>query len=221
MPEKPKLADKVVFVLGGPGSGKGTQCAKLVEDYGFTHLSAGDLLREEVKSQSEVGQMCANLMKEGKLVPMEVTIGLLKAAMEKATVKNFLIDGFPRALDQGLAFSQAIQEPDFVLFFDCPLETMTERLLDRGKTSGRADDNMDTIRKRFETFTEKSLPVLDFYKAEGNAHVISSVPTVDKVYDEVRLIMASNGVASQRIRVTLKPGDIGEDGIVPVTLNTA
>ena len=216
MPEKPKLADKVVFVLGGPGSGKGTQCAKLVEDYGFTHLSAGDLLRDEVKSQSEVGRMCANLMKEGKLVPMEVTIGLLKAVMVKAENKTFLIDGFPRALDQGLAFSQAIQEPDFVLFFDCPLETMTERLLERGKTSGRADDNMDTIRKRFETFTEKSLPVLDFYKAEGNAHVISSVPTVDEVYDEVRSILASNGVASQRIRVTVKPGDVGELSLIHI-----
>ena len=136
MPEKPKLADKVVFVLGGPGSGKGTQCEKLVKDYGFTHLSAGDLLRDEVRSRSEVGQMCANLMKEGKLVPMEVTIGLLRAAMEKATVKNFLIDGFPRALDQAMSFETRVQVADFVLFFDCPLETMTERLLERGLTSG-------------------------------------------------------------------------------------
>jgi len=84
---KPRpVADKVVFVLGGPGSGKGTQCAKLVEDYGFTHLSAGDLLRDEVKSRSEIGVVCETLMKEGKLVPMEVTIGLLKTAMKKAGV---------------------------------------------------------------------------------------------------------------------------------------
>ena len=193
---KPKpVADKIVFVLGGPGSGKGTQCAKLVEDYGFTHLSAGDLLRDEVRSQSETGQMCAQLMKEGKLVPMEVTIGLLKAAMEKAETKNFLIDGFPRALDQGLAFSALVQEPNFVLFFDCPLETMTERLLERGKTSGRADDNADTIRKRFDTFTTKSLPVLEYYKDMGIANIVSAVPPPDEVYVAVRGIMSAHGVA--------------------------
>jgi adenylate kinase len=192
---KPKpVADKVVFVLGGPGSGKGTQCAKLVEDFGFTHLSAGDLLRDEVKSQSEVGQMCGNLMKEGKLVPMQVTIGLLKAAMEKAENKTFLIDGFPRALDQGRAFTDYVQEPDFVLFFDCPLETMTERLMERGLTSGRSDDNMDSIRKRFDTFTSQSLPVLDAYQEKGNAHVVSSVPAPNEVYDEVISVMAKNGV---------------------------
>jgi adenylate kinase len=193
---KPKpIADKIVFVLGGPGSGKGTQCAKLVQDYGFTHLSAGDLLRDEVTSRSEVGVMCAKLMKEGKLVPMEVTIELLRDAMKRATLKSFLIDGFPRALDQGLAFSESIQEPDFVLFFDCPLETMTERLLERSKTSGRDDDNMDTIRKRFDTFTSQSLPVLEFYKAEGNAHVVSSVRSPADVYAEVMCIMDANQVA--------------------------
>jgi adenylate kinase len=212
------VAEKIVFVLGGPGSGKGTQCAKLVEDFGFTHLSAGDLLRDEVASASEVGVMCANLMKEGKLVPMEVTIGLLKAAMEKATVKNFLIDGFPRALDQGLAFSEAIQEPDFVLFFDCTLETMTERLLERGKTSGRADDNMDTIRKRFETFTSKSIPVLDYYKEQSVAHVVSSAQPPAEVYAEVKAIMAANGVASERVVVGL--GAVQADGSFSVQLTT-
>jgi adenylate kinase family enzyme len=94
-----------------------------------------------------------------------------------------------------LAFSESIQEPDFVLFFDCPLETMTERLLERSKTSGRDDDNMDTIRKRFDTFTSQSLPVLEFYKAEGNAHVVSSVRSPADVYAEVMCIMDANQVA--------------------------
>ena len=198
VPPKVKLAHKVVFVLGGPGSGKGTQCAKLVEDYGFTHLSAGDLLRDAVRSRSELGVMCSNLMREGKLVPMEVTIGLLKAAMEKAENKNFLIDGFPRALDQGAAFEERVQKADFVLFFDCPLETMAERLMERGKTSGRSDDNMDSIRKRFDTFTSQSVPVLDHYKVLGNASVVSSVPHPDAVFEEVKAIMKANGVSKKQ-----------------------
>ena len=119
VPPKSRLADKVVFVLGGPGSGKGTQCAKLVEDYGFTHLSAGDLLRDEVKSRSEVGQMCMYLMTEGKLVPMEVTMQLLKSAMEAAPTRNFLIDGFPRALDQALAFEKEVTAAAGA--YTCPL----------------------------------------------------------------------------------------------------
>ena len=100
---------KIVFVLGGPGSGKGTQCAKVVEQYGFKHLSAGDLLRDEVKSGSAVGKQCEAIMKEGKLVPMEVIIGLLRAAMVKSGAKEFLIDGFPRAMDQAVRFEEMIK----------------------------------------------------------------------------------------------------------------
>ena len=143
--------------------------------------------------------MCGQLMKEGKLVPMEITLGLLRTAMEKAELKNFLIDGFPRALDQALAFEQHVTAADFVLFFDCPLKTMTERLLERGKTSGRADDNMTTIKKRFDTFTEQSLPVLEHYKQEGMAHVISSVPIPDEVYVDVMTAMYKEKVTPTRV----------------------
>ena len=108
--------------------------------------------------------------------------------------KKFLIDGFPRALDQGQSFAATIQQADFVLFFECPLETMTERLLERGLTSGRADDNIDTIRKRFDTFTAQSVPVLEHFKGMGIAHVISSVPSPDEVYAQVVGTMVRNGL---------------------------
>ena len=93
---------------GGPGSGKGTQCANIVRDYGFVHLSAGDLLREEVASGSEEGKEIDAMMKEGKIVPQEVTIRLLKKAMAKASSKKFLIDGFPRKLDQAETFENEV-----------------------------------------------------------------------------------------------------------------
>jgi len=180
-------------VLGGPGSGKGTQCAKLVADRGYAHLSAGDLLRDEVASGSALGQECAQIMKDGKLVPPEVIIRLLREAMERAVAAapasalpvNILIDGFPRALDQAALFERGIMAPELVLFFDCPEEEMEARLLKRGETSGRADDNADTIRKRFRTFVEQSVPVVDEYHRKGKAAKISATAPPDEVYVKV------------------------------------
>jgi adenylate kinase len=111
----------VLFVLGGPGTGKGTQCDRIKARYpGVVHLSAGDLLRDEVKSGSALGQKCGELMKEGKLVPMVVPITLLKNAMILSGGKIFLVDGFPRALDQAEAFEKDIMPCKTVIFFDCP-----------------------------------------------------------------------------------------------------
>ena len=183
--EEEALAEdtRIIFVLGGPGSGKGTQCERLVEKYGVKHLSAGDLLRAEVASGSEVGQQCQEIMKEGQLVPTEVTLGLIKKAMASSSQKTFIIDGFPRAVDQGEAFEASIKPCDFVLFLDCPKETMQERLLKRGETSGRADDNLETIGKRFDTFMEVSMPVMDHFA--DKVHKLSSVPNPDEVFAEV------------------------------------
>jgi len=176
----------IVFVLGGPGCGKGTQCDRIKERYsGVVHLSAGDLLRDEVKSKSAVGAACEALMTEGKLVPVSVTIQLLKNAMVASGGSVFLIDGFPRALDQAEVFEADIGLPQAVLFFDCPEEEMQKRLMKRGETSGRSDDNAETIMKRFKTFVEQSLPVKDFYAAKSLAHVISAVASPDDVFVEV------------------------------------
>ncbi|KAG6582520.1 UMP-CMP kinase 4, partial [Cucurbita argyrosperma subsp. sororia] len=139
----------VVFVLGGPGSGKGTQCSNIIEHFGYTHLSAGDLLRAEIKSGSENGTMIQNMIKEGKIVPSEVTIKLLQRAMEKSGNDKFLIDGFPRNEENRAAFEAVTGiEPSVVLFFDCLEEEMERRLLSRNE--GRVDDNIETIRKRFK-----------------------------------------------------------------------
>lgn len=151
----------IVFVLGGPGSGKGTQCAKILEKYPqYKHLSAGDLLREEVASGSETGKICEGIMKEGKLVPMRVTITLLKNAMLKSGGNRFLIDGFPRALDQAAAFESSVKPCVAVLALNCPEATMEARLLGRAQVSGRVDDNDATIKKRFNTFVVQSMPVM-------------------------------------------------------------
>ena len=144
----------VIFVLGGPGAGKGTQCGRLVDKYGYTHLSAGDLLRAERKSGSDQGQMIDEYIKEGKIVPVEVTVRLLTQAMQADGGKRFLVDGFPRNTNNVSGWQQVVRDSinlGGVLFYDCPEETMEARLLERGKTSGRTDDNIESIRKRFRT----------------------------------------------------------------------
>ncbi|KAJ1568099.1 bifunctional uridylate/adenylate kinase [Nowakowskiella sp. JEL0078] len=181
----------VIFVLGGPGSGKGTQCSKIVKDYGFVHLSAGDLLREERKRpNSPVGELINTYIKEGQIVPMEITIALLHKAMKNSRSKRFLIDGFPRALDQGLKFEREVCKSKYVLYFECPEEEMLKRLLKRGETSGRVDDNIESIRKRFVTFKETSMPVIDYYAKQGIVGQISCKKPVDEVYKDVRLHIA-------------------------------
>ncbi|KAF2435128.1 putative uridylate kinase [Tothia fuscella] len=181
----------VIFVLGGPGSGKGTQCANLKKDYGFVHFSAGDLLREEQdRPGSEFGERISNDIKEGKIVPMEITVQLLKNSIwdtiQKEGVRKFLIDGFPRKMDQALKFEETVCPSKFTLFFDCPEDVMQKRLLKRGETSGRADDNEESIKKRFKTFVETSLPVVEHFEKEGRVVKVSAVPGPDEVYEDVK-----------------------------------
>jgi UMP-CMP kinase len=183
----------VLFVLGGPGAGKGTQCANLVRDYNFTHLSAGDLLRaEQDRKDSEFGDLIKSYIKDGKIVPMEVTVQLLENAMTEVVEKDkdhkgkFLIDGFPRKMDQALKFEETVCPSKFVLFYDCPEEEMQKRLLKRGETSGRSDDNAESIKKRFRTFVETSMPVVDFFQKQDRVIKIDATKTPDEVYEETK-----------------------------------
>ena len=179
----------VVFVLGGPGSGKGTQCGKLVKNYKFVHLSAGDLLREEKNTPgSEFGELIDHYIKEGLIVPQEITIKLLKNAIVKEYnkgLRNFLIDGFPRKMDQAISFENSVSEGKLVLYFECPEQIMLERLLNRGKTSGRSDDNLESIKKRFKTFVETSMPVVEYFDDQNKVIKINCNEPVDEVYDHV------------------------------------
>ncbi|GMH51027.1 hypothetical protein TL16_g10037 [Triparma laevis f. inornata] len=199
-----------VFVLGGPGSGKGTQCTRIKEEFGYVHLSAGDLLRAERNSGSENGEMISNFIKEGKIVPAEVTVGLLKEAMKKSHSRKFLIDGFPRSKDNLDTWYQVMGD-DFVLqmvlVFDCPEEVLQERLLDRGKTSGRSDDNIASIKKRFKTFHTQSEPVINEFKRMGKVRIVNSVPPTDVVFEDVKKLFvgAQYTPSVERTLAMIKP----------------
>ncbi|KAF5947611.1 hypothetical protein HYC85_013568 [Camellia sinensis] len=208
-PEKGRIPNKekppfITFVLGGPGSGKGTQCAKIVENFGFTHLSAGDLLRNEISSNSENGAMILDTIREGKIVPSNVTVKLIQRAIESSDNDKFLIDGFPRTEENRRTYERIIgAEPNIVLFFDCPEDEMVKRVLSRNQ--GRVDDNKDTVRKRLEVFTSLNLPVINYYSqkgklykvlvqyvlSNGNQMQIRAVGTEDEIFEQVRPIFAA------------------------------
>jgi len=192
----------VIYVLGGPGAGKGTQCGRIVEDFGFVHLSAGDLLRDEQKREgSEFGAMISEHIRNGTIVPMEVTVKLLENAIRAELGKphagagwenghgRFLVDGFPRKMDQAIKFDETVCMSAFVLFFDTTEEVMLERLLERGKSSGREDDNIESIKKRFRTFVETSMPVVDKYRAEGKVVTLDSTRPIEVVHADVSKVL--------------------------------
>ncbi|EAW11813.1 uridylate kinase ura6 [Aspergillus clavatus NRRL 1] len=201
----------VVFLLGGPGSGKGTQSANLVRDYGFVHLSAGDLLRaEQVREGSQYGDLIRTYIREGKIVPMEITVALLSNAMADALATGsvaggpsttgqkkkarFLVDGFPRKLDQAVFFEDTVCPSEMTLFLDCPEEVMETRLLKRGETSGRDDDNAESIRKRFRVFVETSMPVVRAFAEQHKVLSASATGTVDEVYARIQEGLEKRGM---------------------------
>uniref|UniRef100_A0A224ZBC6 UMP-CMP kinase n=1 Tax=Rhipicephalus zambeziensis TaxID=60191 RepID=A0A224ZBC6_9ACAR len=158
----------VVFVLGPPGSGKGTQCQKLVERFGYKHLSAGDLLREEKGTPgSQFGEVIDHHIRNGTIVPVEITCRLLDRAMQSSGKSHFLIDGFPRNKDNLDGWNREMSDRvnlQFVLFLECPEEVCVQRCLNRGKAgSGRTDDNIESLRKRFKTYTNDTLPIVEYY----------------------------------------------------------
>ena len=186
---------QVVFVLGAPGVGKGTQCELLTKRLGggneWAHLSAGDLLRAERKKGGELGDLINQKIASGQLVPSEVTCKLLENGMNDVHrskgITKFLIDGFPRSEGNNTAWIKKMSHHtvEFVLDFECPEEVLVGRLLERGQTSGRSDDTIDVIRKRFHTFQQETAPIVKEYSKQGKVKTIASDKPVEDVYAEV------------------------------------
>lgn len=181
---------QIIFVIGGPGSGKGTQCSLIHEKYGHSHISAGDLLRAERKKGGELGDMINSIIQEGKIVPSEITTTLLLNAIQECDNNKFLIDGFPRGSPNLTAWNDLVPsnvEVPFLLHLQCPDAVMTERLLERGKTSGRSDDNEETIKKRLATDAEITQPVIDYFKSIGKLRVVDANRPINDVFSDIKI----------------------------------
>lgn len=191
VPDKAAHGPEVVFVLGGPGAGKGTFSSRIATEFGFCHLSAGDLLRAERNREgSQVGELIEEYIRQGQIVPSEVTVGLLEQEMRRQGWEGgrFLVDGFPRNMENYEAWDRQLAQTTrlaFCLVVECSEAVMLERLLERAKTSGRIDDEEGVIRKRFGVFKEDSMPVIQQMEDNGLVRKVNSDPGIDAVWHEV------------------------------------
>ncbi len=177
-----------LILFGPPGSGKGTQSEKLIEKYGLIHLSTGNLLREEIANQTKLGLEAKNFMDHGQLVPDEVVIGMIRSALEhNPKAKGFLFDGFPRTVAQAKALDDLLAEKNaairIVLALEVGQEELVQRLLHRGKTSGRSDDTKEeVIRARIIEYENKTAPVAGYYEQFGKVVHVKGVGGIDEIF---------------------------------------
>ena len=180
---------KVIFIVGPPGVGKNTQCDKLVEKYKFIHFGAGDLLRAEAKKDTEEGKLVNSLISQGKIVPVKITCSLLKKAMDESGKNNiFLIDGYPRNQDNIDGWNEVFGTNYTLIssiILGCSEEQLEKRLLGRAKSSGRSDDKIEVIKKRFKVYVEQSQPIEAKLKEMGPFIEVQATGTIDEVFQQI------------------------------------
>ncbi|RPG13842.1 MAG: adenylate kinase [Phycisphaera sp. TMED9] len=191
-PRQPCPEPNVVFVLGGPGAGKGTMCELAEAQLGWTHLSTGDILRAELEHGGPLAETIDGFITPGNLVPDDIVVTLLKKAMDTITRttgrNNFLLDGFPRSLGNLDAWYEVFgrhAELPRMLYFECPYPVLEERIMGRAKYSGRSDDNLKSLKQRFDTFKAVTLPTVSLFKEKGRCEEIDTSPDRETVYAEV------------------------------------
>ncbi|NTS40832.1 adenylate kinase [Flavisolibacter sp. BT320] len=193
-----------LILFGPPGSGKGTQSEKIVEQFGLIHLSTGNLLRQEISEKTPLGLEAKNFMDKGQLVPDEVVIGMIDTCLVKhPNAKGFLFDGFPRTIAQAEALDKllALKKTSItkVLALEVSEDELVRRLLERGKTSGRSDDTDEAvIRKRFSVYKNETEPVADYYAEQNKFESIPGEGSVDDIFQKLSSsIEKKNELAAQ------------------------
>ena len=179
-----------IILFGPPGAGKGTQSKYLVHKLNNFQVSTGDILREEIKNNSEIGQQITNNMNEGKFVSDEIVNSLIEKLMLDPQKRDKLIfDGYPRSLSQAqyldLLLNKSNQKIDHIFFLNVNKDTIIERVEKRKTLENRSDDNTDTILKRYDTYMETTRPVLDFYSKNLNFHEINGTKEIDQITKEI------------------------------------
>lgn len=185
-----------LIIFGAPGSGKGTQSDALIERYGFDHISTGDLLRAEMKAQTSLGEKAKSFINAGQLVPDEVVIGMIENYLnENKPKRGIIFDGFPRTIPQADALSELLAKHNTnisgVLDLQVDEEELIERLLNRGKASGRSDDNLETIQNRLSVYHTQTSPLAEYYAKKKLHYPIKGLGSVEEITERIAKVVDS------------------------------
>ena len=181
-------------IFGPPGAGKGTQSDKLIQKYGFIHISTGDLFRWHTKNNTPLGQRVKEIMNSGALVPDEITIAMLKEELDKnPQAKGFLFDGFPRTVPQVEALDKFMKENNTAIHHVIALEVseqeLRSRIAKRRTTENRADDEEEKLNKRITEYFGKTIQVLPFYKNQGRLNSVNGVGNIDEIFKNICIVI--------------------------------
>ena len=184
-----------IVLFGKPGAGKGTQAEFLKSKYQLFHISTGDLFRHHISNKTDLGMLAQSYMNKGDLVPDQVTIDMLKEAVDQNTeAKGFIFDGFPRTTQQAEALDEFLSEKSMSISATLALEAdddiLIDRLIKRGKTSGRADDqDEEKIRNRFDEYNNKTAPLRAFYEAQGKFHSVNGIGEIEEITERLTALI--------------------------------
>lgn len=180
-----------LVLFGAPGSGKGTQSAKLIDEYGLYHISTGELLRDHIKRGTELGKIADSYISKGNLIPDDLMISILDDFLEKnaADVEGVVFDGFPRTIPQAEALENLLNKRGTnlhaVVGLEVPEEELVERMLERGRQTGRADDTLETIKNRLDVYHSQTMPLRDYYTGNGKYLKINGHGSIDDIFEEI------------------------------------
>ncbi|MBD5213630.1 MAG: adenylate kinase [Bacteroidales bacterium] len=184
---------KNIVIFGAPGCGKGTQSERLIDKFGFYHISTGEVLRDHIARGTELGKIADTYISKGQLIPDELMLDILSNLLDSEAVagKSIIFDGFPRTVRQAEELERILRERDrqvdTVIGLEVADEMLVERLINRGKETGRADDNLDTIKHRLEVYHNQTQPLQEFYTNNGLYKAIDGSKTVDAIADQIAL----------------------------------
>lgn len=186
----PNPSHQVIIFLGPPGAGKGTQAERLASDHGLLKISTGDILRDHVARATELGLQAKPIMDAGQLVPDHLLIALIRDRLASLDKVRVIFDGFPRTTAQAQGLDMLLEELgapiNAVPLLEVPDEVLIERIVERGKTSGRSDDTEALARERQQVYRDQTQPLIDYYAARGQVRHVDGVGSMDEVYDRIQ-----------------------------------